>query len=269
MDINNTQWEWENRAVSPVIGVILMVAITVILAAVIGAFVLEIGDQQETAPNASFDSSERIFSYQQYNGRIMINSSRVSLSHAGGEVLDISNSKVKVNGNASVWGIGTEAPDDNSADTVIPQPDTRPTFGTNSKAEFKSGQSWNIFAYCDLQGGGCGARLNDGVSEAVPPDNHNLGYVNWNQDNELQSSDGNVEGSYGAAMYMTDQIAGDDASKDVCSWAGSGICVMDSLATDDEIQVVWEASSGGKTQTLFQYTVQNGGERAATTGINT
>lgn len=43
----------DDRAVSPVIGVILMVAITVILAAVIGAFVFGLGDQiQETTPNA-------------------------------------------------------------------------------------------------------------------------------------------------------------------------------------------------------------------------
>ncbi|MUV87010.1 type IV pilin [Natronomonas sp. CBA1123] len=46
----------ENRAVSPVIGVILMVAITVILAAVIGTFVLGLGDQvQQTSPNAQWD----------------------------------------------------------------------------------------------------------------------------------------------------------------------------------------------------------------------
>ncbi|ELZ69124.1 hypothetical protein C457_09811 [Haloferax prahovense DSM 18310] len=45
----------ESRAVSPVIGVILMVAITVILAAVIGTFVLGLGDQVgDTAPQASF-----------------------------------------------------------------------------------------------------------------------------------------------------------------------------------------------------------------------
>lgn len=44
-----------NRAISPVIGVILMVAITVILAAVIGSFVLGFGDQiQETSPNTQF-----------------------------------------------------------------------------------------------------------------------------------------------------------------------------------------------------------------------
>jgi flagellin-like protein len=45
----------DDRAVSPVIGVILMVAITVILAAVIGTFVLGLGDQLgDTAPQASF-----------------------------------------------------------------------------------------------------------------------------------------------------------------------------------------------------------------------
>ncbi len=45
----------DDRAVSPVIGVILMVAITVILAAVIGTFVLGLGDQvQSTTPQASF-----------------------------------------------------------------------------------------------------------------------------------------------------------------------------------------------------------------------
>ncbi|WP_181692455.1 type IV pilin [Natronomonas sp. LN261] len=44
----------DERGVSPVIGVILMVAITVILAAVIGTFVLGLGDQTSSAPQASF-----------------------------------------------------------------------------------------------------------------------------------------------------------------------------------------------------------------------
>ncbi|WP_090379227.1 type IV pilin [Natronobacterium texcoconense] len=42
----------ENRAVSPVIGVILMVAITVILAAVIATFVLGVGDDIQEDPQA-------------------------------------------------------------------------------------------------------------------------------------------------------------------------------------------------------------------------
>ncbi len=45
----------DDDAVSPVIGVILMVAITVILAAVIAAFVLGLGDTNSVAPNTSFE----------------------------------------------------------------------------------------------------------------------------------------------------------------------------------------------------------------------
>ena len=46
----------DDDAVSPVIGVILMVAITVILAAVIAAFVLGLGDTEDPAPQVSFDT---------------------------------------------------------------------------------------------------------------------------------------------------------------------------------------------------------------------
>lgn len=61
------------RGVSPVIGVILMVAITVILAAVIGAFVLGLGDQvSEQPPTAQvgFD----------FNGN-----TSVDITHDGGD----------------------------------------------------------------------------------------------------------------------------------------------------------------------------------------
>jgi flagellin-like protein len=54
--MNIKQLLTDDEAVSPVIGVILMVAITVILAAVIGTFVLGLGDQvQSTSPQASFN----------------------------------------------------------------------------------------------------------------------------------------------------------------------------------------------------------------------
>jgi len=45
----------DERAVSPVIGVILMVAITVILAAVIAAFVMDMGQGQEEPVQAAVD----------------------------------------------------------------------------------------------------------------------------------------------------------------------------------------------------------------------
>jgi len=64
----------DSRAVSPVIGVILMVAITVILAAVIGTFVLGLGDQVESAPQASITFSGDA-------------SSGVTIQHRGGDQL--------------------------------------------------------------------------------------------------------------------------------------------------------------------------------------
>ncbi|MDS0281547.1 type IV pilin N-terminal domain-containing protein [Haloarcula onubensis] len=68
----------DDDAVSPVIGVILMVAITVILAAVIATFVLGLGDSlSNQAPQASFD-----FNPDSSDGEII---------HDGGDELDGSN----------------------------------------------------------------------------------------------------------------------------------------------------------------------------------
>ncbi len=67
----------EERAVSPVIGVILMVAITVILAAVIATFVLGLGDTQNSAPQVSFDFNETSNGYE--------------VIHAGGDPFDAGN----------------------------------------------------------------------------------------------------------------------------------------------------------------------------------
>jgi len=72
--------ESPERAVSPVIGVILMVAITVILAAVIAAFVLDIGpDGDAAAPNAQLEFEEDIDAEE----------STLTMSHTGGESLDL------------------------------------------------------------------------------------------------------------------------------------------------------------------------------------
>lgn len=50
----------DERGVPPVIGVILMVAITVILAAVIAAFVSGFGTDADTAPQATWSVSEAV-----------------------------------------------------------------------------------------------------------------------------------------------------------------------------------------------------------------
>ena len=80
----------DERAVSPVIGVILMVAITVILAAVIGTFVLGLGDQVSQAqPNANVG-----FSYSESTSIWT-----VALTHKGGDKLNGDDLKVTVGSN--------------------------------------------------------------------------------------------------------------------------------------------------------------------------
>jgi hypothetical protein len=51
-----------------------------------------------------------------------------------------------------------------------------------------------------------------------------------------------------------------DGAQPACQMGSRNNCFADDLQTGDNVRIVWEASSGGKTQTLFKYTVQNGGE---------
>jgi flagellin-like protein len=86
----------EDDAVSPVIGVILMVAITVILAAVIATFVLGLGDQvSDTAPQASFD-----FEYS-VNGSS--STGNLTITHTGGASIPANRLNVTNGTNSTQW----------------------------------------------------------------------------------------------------------------------------------------------------------------------
>jgi len=88
----------DDRAVSPVIGVILMVAITVILAAVIGTFVLGLGDSLgDSQPTAQIDVSVE-------NATTADTDYNVTLEHSGGDRIDAENLRVVVTDTA-----GTES----------------------------------------------------------------------------------------------------------------------------------------------------------------
>ncbi|SEH59832.1 flagellin N-terminal-like domain-containing protein [Halopenitus malekzadehii] len=93
----------DDRAVSPVIGVILMVAITVILAAVIGTFVLGLGDDlQNNQPTASFNMN--------FNANGSAPES-VTISHGGGDVISSSDQvTVAVTGDKVLNDSSDEAP---------------------------------------------------------------------------------------------------------------------------------------------------------------
>lgn len=68
----------DRRGVTPVIGIILMVAVAVILAAIIGAFVLDVGSDPQPVPNTRF-----AFDYN--------SSGNLTISHDGGETIDSKN----------------------------------------------------------------------------------------------------------------------------------------------------------------------------------
>jgi flagellin-like protein len=100
----------DDDAVSPVIGVILMVAITVILAAVIGAFVLDIGGNQQQVPQASWDFDQSTHEVADNDEDVQSSDQfeEIVISHKGGDSIDISNLDITVNGNPA-FGATTEA----------------------------------------------------------------------------------------------------------------------------------------------------------------
>jgi flagellin-like protein len=90
----------DDDAVSPVIGVILMVAITVILAAVIGTFVLGIGSGQNTTPQASFEI-------------IFDDSNGGTVTHSGGDTFTSENTEsLEVTPAANVDGMNFDVSSD-------------------------------------------------------------------------------------------------------------------------------------------------------------
>jgi len=100
----------DDDAVSPVIGVILMVAITVILAAVIASFVLGLGPG-EAAPTASFD-------FEADSGDIVV-------THANGDTLDPANIYIRGDGFEGSWeDYGSSSQIGGGSSATIPSPGT-------------------------------------------------------------------------------------------------------------------------------------------------
>jgi flagellin-like protein len=118
----------DDDAVSPVIGVILMVAITVILSAVIGTFVLGLtGTVETTPPQTQFTFDERI-------------GGDLGITHDGGDVVDV--------GNLNVTGTGSTAIQDcQSRGATDAWPNTELTAGdscTVSDGQLDSGETVRV-----------------------------------------------------------------------------------------------------------------------------
>ncbi|GAB7014011.1 type IV pilin [Halolamina salina] len=87
----------EDRGVSPVIGVILMVAITVILAAVIGTFVLGLGDSLNQAPQSTLNAED---APADFNDSLASGSAAFEISQNGGDAIPLADARIVI-GNTS------------------------------------------------------------------------------------------------------------------------------------------------------------------------
>jgi flagellin-like protein len=124
----------DDRGVSPVIGVILMVAITVILAAVIATFVLGLGEQvSSTAPQVTVDWEEG-------------SSPQLTATHDGGGTVD--SARLSASGPTNVDGGAI----DSASNTELTAGDTIASWSTaNSDDEYTI--TWTA------EGGGTSATL--------------------------------------------------------------------------------------------------------------
>ncbi len=103
-----------DRGVSPVIGVILMVAITVTMAAVIGSFVLGLGGEvSDTAPQAQLEVEDVAF-----NSSIMT----ATIRHAGGDSFELQNTDIIVEEGGQINRF--EAEDSKDQDSLVETADT-------------------------------------------------------------------------------------------------------------------------------------------------
>ena len=100
------------RAVSPVIGVILMVAITVILAAVIGVFVLEFGSSvSDSPPTVQFDMT-------------VDSDDNAKILHEGGDVFEADSFSITNDESESKFESGSVSAGDESKSFKVSDGDT-------------------------------------------------------------------------------------------------------------------------------------------------
>jgi hypothetical protein len=228
------------------------VAIVAILSGVVGVYVLQIAGQQETAPAASFSSEQRTVMYCQtcHNDEYwsQSNLTTVVLTHAGGETLDERNLGASVNGNASLYGadetVGEWAP---YYPTSYAVPRIIPTLGTNEPVTFEAGSTWRIHSMA-------GGETWDGVShqnyqKAIVTDGRDCIPAMHYGGARVYEKTGNQDKS-----AKINEIA--DFNPESCmDW--DDVRILEPLERDDVLRVTWTSSSGGTSQTLFRYVLQD------------
>jgi len=139
----------DEQGVSPVIGVILMVAVTVIVAAVIGASALGMSDSvSETPPRVSFDVSQETKTYSNYLNQ-ELEGKTVIISHEGGESFSDETVDITVNGeNAYGYDNERDYSSKNDAGVATIWEETRLATNDNAKT-VTAGETVSVMAATD------------------------------------------------------------------------------------------------------------------------
>lgn len=274
-----------------------MVAIAVILSAVVGAFVLEIGDQQETAPVSSItvDQESNMYVFGNDNTNIGPKTgvpwdgaaahaklNDISFTHAGGDLLEKQNIRVRTSaGGKGSYALGAQNATEEANGVTYPARDTSSSdavwnakqIGANE--QISSGDTATVNWYVSVQT--IGTDMDNGPGGNG--DNVARKLVNgaevcaWTSATTVASSasDPHAASDLGDPIHFgiqgIDKVGIPDRTTcDIQDGEGpvhkySRPAQEDSsafgvLTTGDDVRVVWEASSGGKSQELRSYKIE-------------
>jgi len=215
----------DDTGVSPVIGVILMVAVTVIIAAVIGSTALGLGDSvSETAPQAVFEI-EQTETDVKSNGEIYTFKS-VDITHEGGDAVDPENVKIAVDGEIahSYTKIDQGVYDDvRDHHAQVVKADDK--LAHTSDGDVSSGDSVVVVTSFD-----------DFVEADGEYGNHDLIYWDIIEDSNtklIHSGDGNQAPNWPRDLYESDGVE---------------------LESGQTVKIIWE--SDGQSQTLAEEEIE-------------
>ena len=229
MDLQRSIFDDES-GVSPVIGVILMVAVTVIVASVIGSSALGLGESvSETPPQATFDVEQHDDSYtfEDDDGNdgpaapLLL-----EVSHVGGESVDYDNIKVTVDGKPT-YAVGPVGDPQNNQQRSSIKPWQTDLNNDEEKSEITAGDTTYIYWA-----------------------------TSWLEDNYPNHADDPLNEPtrlcgilHGNVDPNTDIICSEDMGPNP-EWGSQGT----EIEPGATLKIVWE--SGDQSQTLHEYEVQ-------------
>ena len=233
----------KDRGVSPVIAVILMVAVTVIIASVIGTSVLDMTNTlDESPPTAQFDFEyEERYTYTDEVGSITMTA--VKVTHAGGDTIPTENIDLTINGHRA-FAIGPKNSMDGD-DIGYPSTNFTPVFRPYDAAaydEISAGDERVVYVH------------ETGRPDANPHVDTQFRYMStdynknhFNMVGTYHSTDDRLWNRKGDAYH--NEYWGDEEVRHNVKMPDIGI------EKGDTLRIVWESDSGSST-VLAEYEVR-------------